>query len=64
VHYEFVLNVIGQGNFVASLSRLWIDDRDHAGFNLFRLKGGKIVEHWDCIEEIAPREQWANSGKF
>jgi len=23
-----------------------------------------IVEHWDAIEEIAPKEQWANSGKF
>ncbi len=64
VRYEFVLRVIGQGNFVAALSRLWIDGRAHAGFNLFRLDRGKIVEHWDCIEEIAPREQWANSGKF
>jgi predicted SnoaL-like aldol condensation-catalyzing enzyme len=24
----------------------------------------KIIEHWDCIEEIAPKDQWANSGKF
>ena len=64
VRYEFVLQVIGRGNFVASLSRIWIDGRDHAGFDLFRLDDGRIVEHWDCIEEIAPREQWANSGKF
>ncbi len=64
VRYEFVLRVIGQGNFVAALSKIRIDDRDHAGFDLFRLADGKIVEHWDCIEEIAPREQWANSGKF
>ena len=64
VRYEFVLRVIGQGSFVAALSKICIDGRDHAGFNLFRLADGKIVEHWDCIEEIAPREQWANSGKF
>jgi predicted SnoaL-like aldol condensation-catalyzing enzyme len=26
---------------------------------------GKIAEHWDVIEPIAPKEQWKNqNGKF
>jgi predicted SnoaL-like aldol condensation-catalyzing enzyme len=24
----------------------------------------KLIEHWDNMEPIQPREEWANSGKF
>ena len=24
----------------------------------------KMIEHWDVMEEIQPRETWVNSGKF
>jgi predicted SnoaL-like aldol condensation-catalyzing enzyme len=64
LRYDEIFKVIGQGNFVASLSRVSIGGRSMAVFDLFRLAKGKIVEHWDAIEEIAPKEQWANSGKF
>ena len=37
---------------------------DWAFFDLFRLKDGKIVEHWDVQEKIGPKETWNNSGKF
>ncbi len=37
---------------------------DYAFFDLFRVKDGKIVEHWDVQEKILPEEQWGNSGKF
>jgi len=34
-------------------------------YDLFRIAKGKIVEHWDTIETVAPREQWENeNGKF
>jgi hypothetical protein len=27
--------------------------------------GGKMVEHWDLLETLVPREQWKNqNGKF
>ena len=39
-------------------------EEDWAFFDLFRLKGGKIVEHWDVQEKIGPKETWNNSGKF
>jgi predicted SnoaL-like aldol condensation-catalyzing enzyme len=29
------------------------------------VENGKIAEHWDVIEEIAPKESWKNdNGKF
>ncbi len=64
LRYDEIFKVIGQGNFVASLSRVSLGVKSTAVFDLFRLANGKIVEHWDAIEEIAPEEQWANSGKF
>ena len=41
-------------------------DGEHCAFyDLFRLDRGKIVEHWDTIEAIAPRSEWKNeNGKF
>lgn len=61
---DFVFKVIGQGNFVVSYSRFIENATEKAVFDLFRLADGLIVEHWDSIETIAPRETWVNSGKF
>ncbi len=61
---DFVFNVIGQGNFVASYSRVVVDAKELAVFDLFRLENGLLVEHWDTIEEIMPRSTWINCGKF
>ena len=34
-------------------------------YDLFRLQAGKIVEHWDILQPLAPRENWANpNGPF
>jgi predicted SnoaL-like aldol condensation-catalyzing enzyme len=36
-----------------------------AFYDLFRVEGGKIAEHWDTIEPIPARELWKNpNGKF
>lgn len=64
IRYEFVFKVIGEGNFVTALSKCFDNDKEYAVFNLFRIEDGRIVEHWDSIEEIAPKEEWANCGKF
>jgi predicted SnoaL-like aldol condensation-catalyzing enzyme len=64
VRCEFVFKLVGQGNFVVSYSKSVQDDDAVAVFNLWRLAGGQIVEHWSNVETIAPREEWANSGKF
>ncbi|MEM7283681.1 MAG: nuclear transport factor 2 family protein [Pseudomonadota bacterium] len=62
--YESVFKVIGQGNFVVSYSEMSLGVDRYAVFDIFRLEHGLIVEHWDNMEKILPKEQWGNSGKF
>ena len=62
--YLEVHQLIGQGNFVVALSLATWNAADWAFFDIFRLKDGKLVEHWDVQEKIAPKETWNNSGKF
>ncbi len=56
--------MIGSGSFVAALSKMNLGGVEMAVTDLFRVDDGKIVEHWDVIEEITPVDTWANSGKF
>ena len=56
--------VVAEGNFVATLSRVRFNGNELCVADLFRLEGGKIVEHWDVIEPVPPQAEWANSGKF
>jgi predicted SnoaL-like aldol condensation-catalyzing enzyme len=62
--YLKVHHLLGQGNFVVIYSHVKQGDDNWAFFDLFRLKGRKIVEHWDVQEKIGPKETWNNSGKF
>ena len=62
--YEMLFNLIGQGDFVMTYGKRHVSGKDYAVFDLYRLRGGLIVEHWDNPEEILAREHWGNSGKF
>ena len=65
VDYERVHRVLAQGNFVLSQSEGHYAGAHSAFFDLFRVQGGKIVEHWDTLEKVAPLDTWKNSnGKF
>ncbi|MEM8891478.1 MAG: nuclear transport factor 2 family protein [Bacteroidota bacterium] len=66
LQYDKLHRVLGEGNFVLTVSEGKFGKGDHvAYYDLFRLEGGKIVEHWDIIETILPEDQWKNSnGKF
>ena len=57
-------HLVGQGNFVVGYSHVQIDASHYAVFDVFRLKDGLIVEHWDVQEKILAPEQWNNIGKF
>jgi len=62
--YDFVFNVIGQADFVVSYSKVLRGDDELAVFDIWRVAGGRIVEHWSNGETIGPRDTWGNSGKF
>jgi len=57
-----------QGNFALTMSEGFPDRTTgvvSAYYDLFRLKDGKIVEHWDAVQAIPPQADWANNnGKW
>lgn len=63
--YDRIHRVLGEGNFVLVVSEGSFGG-DHTSFyDLFRVSGGRIAEHWDVIETIPPREKWMNdNGKY
>jgi len=64
-HYEKVFKVLGQGNFVLAMSQIQFDGQEAAVYDLFRVEAGKVVEHWDVLEPIPPRNEWKHgNGKF
>jgi predicted SnoaL-like aldol condensation-catalyzing enzyme len=62
--YRDVYRIVGSGNFVVTYSRVEIGGDELAVFDIFRLKNGLIVEHWDNMEPVPSLEQARNSGKF
>jgi predicted SnoaL-like aldol condensation-catalyzing enzyme len=65
IKYDRVHKVLGEGNFVLVVSEGTFGDSPTSYYDLFRVEGDKIAEHWDTIEAIPPRDQWKNdNGKF
>ena len=63
--YDRVHRVLGEGNFVLAVSEGSFGGAPTSFYDLFRVAEGKIVEHWDTMETIPPKEAWKNSnGKF
>lgn len=57
--------ILGEGNFVLSTSEGIFMKKHVAFYDLFRIENGKVVEHWDTIQEIPSEDKWQNSnGKF
>lgn len=61
--YTKVHKVLGQGNFVLTASEGEWGGKPQAFYDLFRVQNGKIVEHWDVIQEI-PAQMAHNNGMF
>ena len=56
---------VADGNFVLVLTEGDLPSGQTALYDLFRLDRGKIVEHWDVLTPIPPRERWKNqNGPF
>lgn len=63
--YNEVHKVIGEGNFVLTMSDGAIGDEPQAFYDLFRVQDGLIVEHWDVIAPMPAADAAHNdAGKF
>ena len=61
--YHKVHRILGEGNFVLTQSEGFWNGKSQAFYDLFRLDNGKIVEHWDIIQEI-PAQMAHENGMF
>ena len=65
IDYQTLHRVLAQGNFVLCVCEGTAQGKHTAFYDLFRLADGKIVEHWDTTEAVAPASEWKNAnGKF
>lgn len=57
--------ILGEGNFVLTVSQGEFMKKEVSFYDLFRIENGKIVEHWDTIEKIiAVKNRQNQNGKF
>ena len=65
MEYTQVHQVIGEGNFVLTMSEGTFGGQPQAFYDLFRLEDGLIVEHWDVIAPMpGPDAPHNEAGKF
>lgn len=63
--YHQVQKVLGEGNFVLTVSEGEFAGRPTSFYDLFRVENGKVAEHWDTLETIPPKVEWKNgNGKY
>ncbi len=62
--YKKIHKVLGEGNFVLTVSEGEWSGKPQVFYDLFRMKAGKIVEHWDVIQEIPTTGLAHNNGMF
>jgi predicted SnoaL-like aldol condensation-catalyzing enzyme len=56
--------VLGEGNFVLSISEGMARGKHSVFYDLFRLEKGRVVEHWDVIQPIPATGMANNNGMF
>ena len=61
VEYNTLHKVFAQGNFVLSICEGLRDGAPTSFYDLYRIEGGMLVEHWDTIEEIPSPDTWKNA---
>jgi len=63
VTFDRIHKVLGEGNFVLTLSEGTFNGKPTAFYDLFRVEHGKIAEHWDVLQEI-PEAMAHDNGMF
>jgi len=65
IEYQRLHRVLAEGSFVLAVSEGTLSGVHSAFYDLFRVAEGKLVEHWDTVEAVAPKSEWKNdNGKF
>jgi predicted SnoaL-like aldol condensation-catalyzing enzyme len=65
IDYHRIHRVLADGSFVLCVSEGNLGGTHCAFYDLLRIANGKLVEHWDTTEKIAPQSEWKNTnGKF
>ena len=63
--YDKTHFVLADGDHALAASEGSFGGEPTTYYDLFRVEDGKIAEHWDVMEPLAPRDTWANeNGKF
>lgn len=63
--YQHLHRILAEGSFVLTVCEGTRAGVHSAFYDLYRIENGKVVEHWDTIEAVAPRSEWKNdNGKF
>lgn len=62
--YNKLHKVMGEGNFVLTVSEGELMGKNQVFYDLFRVENSKIVEHWDVIQEIPTEGLAHNNGMF
>ena len=55
-----VHRILGEGNFVVAQTKIKVQMKDAVSYDVFRLKEGWIVEHWNITQTIPDRMMHAN----
>ncbi|MEO1652653.1 MAG: hypothetical protein AAFU64_03825 [Bacteroidota bacterium] len=62
--YTKIHKVLGEGNFVLTISEGEWKGKQQVFYDLFRIENGKAVEHWDVIQEIPSEGLAHENGMF
>lgn len=62
--YTKIHKVLGEGNFVLTVSEGEWSGKKHVFYDLLRFENNKAVEHWDVIQEIPQEVMANNNGMF
>ncbi len=65
MEFDKVHKILGEGNFVLTMTEGKFADKPYAYYDLFRVENNKIAEHWDVMAPIPAQSEWKNkNGKF
>jgi predicted SnoaL-like aldol condensation-catalyzing enzyme/truncated hemoglobin YjbI len=64
IEIEKIVKVLGEGNFVLVCSEGKFAGKPTAFFDLFRTERGKIMEHWDVLQELPPDDKMVHQNGF